>query len=294
MKFLTCNVCKGVWRVDDDVKLPACPKKGCAGTIKVTQNAQLFAKAVTYTLPTAAAAVTPVIAALPITTATLPKSTAELTQAYAQALFDALDKESGHSLPKSSEISTLIALAKGTAPPDGKGLGIVLALAKALIGRKAQRSMREEAMNLLQSRSAALKAAGTEEFYRLTMAGEAKAIAAGSAFAQSDSSMDKYKWFYHGDHHPLEGGGRTHRLTMTVPKGTIKLILDMAVPHEGPGLQDPIVSRDVAMFRERSTNTIDGAILARMTNEPGSFAVHEDVLAIFSKLLTKPATATTL
>jgi hypothetical protein len=289
MKYVTCNVCKGVWRIADDAKLPGCPKKGCSGSIKVTANASLFSKAQDLVAAPAAGASAAAAPAILISTATLPKKATDVTQAYAKALFDALVKESAGALPKSSEVTMLTGLAAGTAA-DMRSLGVVTTMAKAFITREAQRKGRRDAMTNLKAQSATLKG-GTEEFYRLTMSGEAAAITSGKPFAQSDSSMDKYKWFYQGNHHPLDGGGRTHRLTMIVPKGTLKLILDMAVPHEGPGLQAAIVSRDVAMFQARTTNAIDGTILGRMTNEPGSFAVHEDVLDILSSMVVRASAA---
>jgi len=71
------------------------------------------------------------------------------------------------------------------------------------------------------------------------------------------------------------------RLVLTVPKGTVAEIKKIAVPHIGGSIEDPIVSRDAESLTEMKYS------VESMTNEPGAFAVHGDVLDIFSKLLRK-------
>lgn len=122
----------------------------------------------------------------------------------------------------------------------------------------------------------------TEKIYRETSQAEVSDVQSGKKLRQAGNTMDKFKWFFWDLSHPPIGDKDVDkRLILTVPLGTVEGIKKISVPHIGGSIEDPIVSRDEESLKNR------GYSVESMTTEPGAFAVHRDVLDIFSLLLRK-------
>lgn len=206
----------------------------------------------------------------------LPKSENDLTQTYAAKLI-ALHKlvfgQAGVNL------SALESIASGT-PANSGHLNDAMVIYKLVKASVTNMANRRSEMQKLVDRAGSSKQ--NEQIYRDTSQAEVSDLQSKKVLRQAGNTMDKFKWFFWDLSHPPIGEKDVDkRLILTVPKGTVDEIKKISVPHIGSGIEDPIVSRDEKSLTNR------GYSVESMTTEPGTFAVHRDVLDIFSKLLRK-------
>ena len=128
-----------------------------------------------------------------------------------------------------------------------------------------------------------LPASGIETIYRDCSADEATSAQISGKLEQSaEHSFDKYKWlFVDLSKPPVQSKDPPFRLTITVKSGVLKLLDDLSVQHVG-GVDSPVVTRCYARLKAKSTTVDEG-----VPNEPGSYAVHQDVLDIFCPAITR-------
>lgn len=244
-----------------------CRTKGCAG--------KTFLLMVQQTV----VAPTPV---LNVTSASLtqPSKESDITGAFLNIMISAHERVFGDAssgMPHYVRMKTLLA---GRATVVPKDINDFKDLSKKL--RASLLASETRATDMQGWAAALLGRKETETIYRNCNSEEATAVSNTKVLWQKPgASFDKYKWIFVDPSRPaVESKTPPKRLHMTVPKGTISMLQERALPHLASS-EAAIVTRDTSLTG-----------LTDQTNEAGTFGIHRDVLPIFSRLI-KAVTVTT-
>jgi len=264
-----CNLCDAEY--DHKPKRGRCPAPRCKGNVTLVPDK----------LPEPEMAKLPEDPANDVryTGLVWPTSVAAITPNFITRLKELYEIVYGKLALEHGEYTLLIKLERGAAQPTLAHLSTLGTLLCRLQPKYQAKRDRNEFMS--QKVEELLRNKGDREtIYRNCSIAEANDAASSGQLRQGEDSFDKYKWIFIDDKNPpVEDKHPPRRLHMQVPRGTTAMLQAEAAQHT-KGNDQAIVTRDRNDSASAATTDTTGE-----THEPGAYAIHDDVLEVFSKLI---------